>query len=260
MLTASLGIERCLVRMELEEILPRFLNCLLEFRSARKQILAEKSLPDDLRNAMKSDSSHHLEAHALEILMLLEAALLRLAGQEHPGNPPLEKWKHDCSEFKVMDQRMIEWFTYLGQAPSKSPTDLSRTLTQGDSYSSLRILASIFIVRRKDSDPRDLLYACILLVSRISQNWMCEVVERDLEKIVVDAWTHVIGNQRFNLLMPDLTTEAISEACQESTYGVRKAARICLAARSAVNLHWGDTARRIQIIADEGCSAGKTTF
>ena len=86
---------------------------------------------------------------------------------------------------------------------------------------------------------------------------MCEIVETDLENIIEEAWLYVARHQSFKLLVPNLTSKAISEACEQESSGIRKAAKICLAARRGVTLGLGESASTLEHIASDGRSAGK---
>jgi hypothetical protein len=141
----------------------------------------------------------------------------------------------------------------------RSTGELKKAMESTNRDSPLRILASILILTRRDFEPRELLYASVLLVTWSAQNWMCEIIETDLENIIGQAWLDVSRHQRFKLLAPNLTSKAISEACEENSYGMRKAAGVCLAARLGVNLGLGQTDLELERIVCDGCSAKKKT-
>ena len=136
-----------------------FFQCLADFRSARDRILAEPELPAELKQVIENDRSRHLEAHSVPILMLLEAALIRLACLGRVGHAPIEKWKSDCSDFGITDARIVDWLDYLHECHNKSTDDLIAAMKSSDRDSPLIILASILILIRRDSEPGDLLYA-----------------------------------------------------------------------------------------------------
>jgi hypothetical protein len=248
-----LRFEQSFIHNEYDRILSLYLKCLCEFRD-KPRILAEQTLPEDLRNIIQAYISSGLDAHSSEILVVLSAAALRLAGQGQMRDAPLAKWRTDCSQFGVSDRRVLDWLTFLERASTATTNELLDIMKNSDQNDESRLLASICIITRKDEEPHDLLYASVLLTKWTSTAQFCHLIEDNLARLMFKSWMNVADTQRFKLLAPNLSVKAIIEACNHSSQGIRKAALICLAARHAVSLNMRNMVAELEKIASTGCS------
>jgi hypothetical protein len=99
-----------------------------------------------------------------------------------------------------------------------------------------RMLAALFVSAAVLADPEDRFYADILLVITVHDDLWRKDIEEAIAALVSRGWLRVASEQRSAIRVPAVTAPAIQAACGDTAHGLKKAAKILLAARNAVRL------------------------
>lgn len=226
-------IGHALRNLEIEPLVPQFEKCYRYFEITRQHSKAgfDPFQKTDLQiNSDKIDLSVYNQLLCLLIL----AALVKLVNIDKYSSAPTGKWKTDIKKFHWTNKKIEEFFKLIEIAPEKSVNELSQIMQEKDKE--LRYVAALNISSRKLMKPVIRLYADFLLVLVLKSFPWIEEISSDLEQLISKNWKQVASNQSFALISPRLSTPAIIDACEDLSTGLKKAARILLAAKNAVQL------------------------
>jgi hypothetical protein len=99
-----------------------------------------------------------------------------------------------------------------------------------------RILAALFMTTADVVNPDDRFYADVILVDIASAAIWRVDIEDAIGDVVSKGWARTAAEQSFALQAPKIYAPAILTACHDSVRGLKKAARILLAAKNAIQL------------------------
>jgi hypothetical protein len=198
-----------------------------------------------------TDLSAHSQTHegpGLQIsgsqllLPLLFVALVRLVSERKKQMAPLSKWAEDAQRYGLSDDRLKVWFDCVSQLVNASESDLVRAMKDTQASMDCRSVAALLLSADESLDPENRFYADVGLIAPpdLYGLWR-EDVEKNIASLVSRGWSRAIVVSRFALRSPNLTVPAIANACGDAAKGLKKAARVILAARMAVSVRIDDT-------------------
>jgi hypothetical protein len=172
---------------------------------------------------------------SLVLTSYLFAALINLVGAGQYQSVPLKVWKRGAAEYGVLADPLDTWLDYVEKSLSADNFHLSTTLMDDAAPLEIRLVAALLLSASDDSTPEVRFYANVFLVTtKFFETWL-EETEGVIGSMISGKWLVVAERERFSLLYPQINAEPIAAACRdESTEGMRKAARILLAAKNAV--------------------------
>ncbi|MEK6303710.1 MAG: hypothetical protein AABO41_23645 [Acidobacteriota bacterium] len=198
-----------------------------------------------------TDLSEHAQTHerpglqisGSELLVpLLFTALARVVSERRQQRAPLSRWSEDAQRSGLLDDRLKVWFDCVSHLVDASESDLVRAMKDIQASMDCRSVAALLLTADESLDPENRFYADVALLAPpdLYGLW-CEDVENNIASLVSNAWSRLIVTCRFSLQSPNLTCPAIANACGDNAKGLKKAARVILAARMAVSARIDNT-------------------
>jgi hypothetical protein len=201
--------------------------------------------------AFVTDLSEHAQTHegpqlqisgAQLLLPLLFAALVRFVSEGKKQMVPLSTWAADARRHGLLDDRLTMWFECVAKLFGANESDLLRAMKDTHASMDCRSVAALLLSAEESLDPENRFYADVgLLWSPDLFGLWSEDVERDIESFISRGWSRAIVACRFALRSPNFNAPAIADACGDKAKGLKKAARVILAARLAVSVRIDDT-------------------
>ncbi len=165
----------------------------------------------------------------------LLGSLLILAYRKEMSKAPIEQWKTDAKRIGFVNENLENWFDCVCQITSKSISELDAVMQNDKDESGIRSVAALLLSTQESIAPNQRFYANVLLIHRLSCLPLYEV-EDVIEMMVAKNWRKIATEQRFAILSPNVNAPAILSACDDSSHGFKKAARILLAAKDSVRI------------------------
>lgn len=172
----------------------------------------------------------------LMLMYLLFLGLIRITNQGDYRLTPIAQWRLDAERRGLLNETLAEWLSYVEKCLNASEVELISLLRDVNSSAEARRVPALLLSSRESLAPEDRLYANLILVLILNfySFWRDDVDDIALS-LISNGWRAVAEQQRFALRFPNITAPAILRACDETTSrGLRKAARIILAANDAV--------------------------
>jgi len=170
------------------------------------------------------------------VLSLLFAALVKLLGVQRLDEAPVDNWKADLAGNEILDSSIDDWLDSVVRCIHADAVDLLKIVKEPEQTAESRAVAALIASSKNSLKPEDLLASNSLLINAaiIYSLWRPEM-EDVIERVISKAWLDVVDNQRFALLSPSRSAPEILGASRDtSASGLRKAARVLLAAQRAV--------------------------
>lgn len=179
--------------------------------------------------------------HSGPLMHFLLGSLLILAHRKEIIEAPIEPWKTDAKRIGFSDENLENWFDCVSKSASKSTSkstsELVAVMQNDKDESGIRSVAALLLSTQDSIAPNQCFYANVLLVYRLSYLPLpLYEVEDVIEMMIAKNWRKIVTEQRFAILSPKINAPAIVSACDDSSYGFKKAARILLAAKDAVRI------------------------
>ncbi|HEX8687428.1 MAG TPA: hypothetical protein VF654_13050, partial [Pyrinomonadaceae bacterium] len=172
------------------------------------------------------------------IRALVFAALVNWLGKDKPFTLPVGTWKEDAKSNGLLDSDLDGYFDFLGRALDEEEGCLRKSLDEPEEPAERRQIASAVLSHRRSLSPevRFIANAHLVLTENACAMWRGET-EESVARLIADGWKSVTEQQRFSLSAPSLTVPNILSALHDdSASGLRKAARVLLAAQAAVSV------------------------
>jgi hypothetical protein len=153
--------------------------------------------------------------------------------------PLIELWRDDARNNKVLEGKLASWFDFLEVSNKTSEQELTSIMSNPIASSGERFISSLLLSVELKATPDIIFYANLLLFNTIAsgrQMWGSEI-DNYLEGIIKNAWILITEKRSFHLIRPVLNKPIILNACDDSSRGLTKSARILLAAKDAVNIN-----------------------
>jgi tetratricopeptide (TPR) repeat protein len=216
---ADLLLDQSLRGSRLESLVSTFARCLTDVRA----YAAEQGVKQDQLSI------------SLVLTSYLFAALVKLITRNEYTVVPISDWRKEAREQGINSEALDSWLTFVEGSVDAKHSDLLSILYRDSSPIEIRLVAALLVSASVDSNPEDRFYADVVLATtNLYDNWLREI-ENDIGSIISKAWLSVSEAQRFALRSPNLNAESIALACNDnSCRGLKKAARVLLAARGAV--------------------------
>ena len=113
-------------------------------------------------------------------------------------------------------------------------TELISAMQNGDR--DMRCIAALNISAREIVKPSVRYYAEFLILHVMKIFPWIETVDTDIEQLLSKNWLTVTSKQAFSLIMPSINSPLIIKACKDKSKGLKKAAKILLAAKNVVQI------------------------
>jgi tetratricopeptide (TPR) repeat protein len=222
---ADLLLDHSLRSSEPESLVSTFTRCLSDIRASA----AERGVKQDQLSL------------SLLLTSYLFAALVKLISRNEYALAPVGEWRTEAVRLGINSESLNAWLTFVERSISSSHFELVRALYSESSANEIRLVAALVVSASADSNPEERFYANVVLATtNLYDNWLREV-ENHIGSMISKTWLFVSETQRFALRSPNLNADSIALACKdESCSGLKKAARVLLAARSAVRTSVSD--------------------
>jgi hypothetical protein len=180
--------------------------------------------------------------HVQVLVPFLFAALsVRLASHVYPDSAAINRWREDAERHGVYTEALRAWLDFLEKSTGMEQSEIISVMKDQDQRTEVRLLAALLLSRDESIDPENLFYANVVLITTPNAFGLWgEDVESYVAEMISENWRRVVEHQRFALRSPNLTVPEILRACTEGG-GFKKAARILLAARGAVQTPLADS-------------------
>jgi hypothetical protein len=215
----ELRLKHLLRSMRLEDLVQQFMEYSFALKAGAERV--GRAVPD--------------WPHSYELKRLLFAALVRLVGNNRYASVPVSKWREDASKYQELDDSLPRWFDFIEKCINASAYDLRSMLIDEAVESESRLVAALLLSASDEANVEDRFRADVTLtITDMHDPWV-EVTGDVIGSIVSRQWARVAAEERFALRFPTVNSITIKVACDDgSCRGLRKAARIMLAAKTAV--------------------------
>ena len=148
----------------------------------------------------------------------------------------LRKWRNDAKDFGIYNERLDELFLFLENLENMSSIELKKILLSNSQSWDKRFFAALLISESTVVPANERFYADLFLFAVLEQiDWKKEV-EKDFESIVIKGWSYIASKQKFYLINPSLNAPEILNSCNDPSQGLKKVAKILLAAKNTVEV------------------------
>jgi tetratricopeptide (TPR) repeat protein len=172
------------------------------------------------------------------IYALVFAALVNWLGNNKPFTLPVDRWREDAGANGLFDPNIKAYLDFVGRAIDEEDSYLRKLLDEPDEPAERKLIASLVLSHRRSltSEDRFVVNTNLVVTGNAYAMWR-QVTEDIVCNLVTDGWKAVTELQRISLSTPTLTVPNILSAILDnSTSGLKKAAKVLLAARFAVNV------------------------
>ncbi|MGH9929904.1 MAG: hypothetical protein ACREA9_11865 [Pyrinomonadaceae bacterium] len=187
------------------------------------------------------------------LISIAFAALVMLVGVRRQREIPLQEWMSDAKRHGLANSELTEYFNFVEGAIGTGEFELVSLSNNPNTRFEARLIAALLLAASATLDPATRFATNVLLVTSESayQIWRDEL-EPTIDKLVVDGWAATTREQSFALLSPRTTVPQIVRACRDdSVVGLRRAARVLIAAQTAVSVRLpDDVVGRLSSVAD----------
>lgn len=187
----------------------------------------------EIRKISSPDIQEALKTHGPTIAHTLSFSLLSFVASRPYEEVPWEKWKKSGQKLGL--EKYKEWIEFMQVAPVMTKEKARQLIKDGSADVALRAAAAIYILTH-DDDRNYSLYASSLLTASLKDfSIFCWTLDDYLVTLLIMRWTE-IADVLFSL-WHDKESKEVLEACKdEATNGIRKAAKIVLAASGITSL------------------------
>lgn len=165
---------------------------------------------------------------------LLMAALIKLVNSGEYSTAPIKNWRANSVRSECWNNKLEKWFEFIENAPNVSTQELIAIMRSDDP--DMRCLAAVNISAKELVKPSVRYYAELLIVNIMKNFPWIEAVDFDIEQIISRNWLEVTSRQSFALILPAVNSPLIIDACKDKSKGLKKAAKILLAAKNTVQI------------------------
>jgi len=174
------------------------------------------------------------------LINLLCAAVFKMVCQKENVNAPLREWRNDAKRLRIHNERLDELFLFLENLENKNLVELTSILLSDNRIWDKKFFAALIISTSTAVPANDRFYADLFLFAVLEPNDWKKEVEKDFESLVSKGWSHLASEQKFYLTNPILNAPEILNNCNDSSQGLKKVAKILLAAKNAVEVRVPD--------------------
>jgi hypothetical protein len=171
-------------------------------------------------------------------MYLLFLGLIRITNQKDYRLTPVAQWRLDAERHGILNDTLADWISHVEKCLNAGEVELISLLKDVNSSAEARRVPALLLSSKASLAPEDRLYANLVLVVILNfYSFWREDVDDIVLSFISTAWRSIAEQQRFALRSPNITAPAILRACNETTsQGLKKAARIILAANDAVQI------------------------
>lgn len=191
------------------------------------------------------------------LISIAFAALVLLVGVRRQREIPIQRWMSDAKRYGLANSELTEYLNFIESAIGLADSELLSLTNNMSARFETRLVAALLLAASATLDPAIRFATNVLVVNSESayQVWREELAPT-IDKLVVDGWELTTTEQSFALLSPRTTVPLIRRACRDpSVVGLRRAARVLIAAQSAVSVRLPDVVvGRLSSVADLAAS------
>ncbi len=220
----------------------------LRLRHSLKELNTEKTVSDFLKlsaeckkQAAQNQAETSVWSEVGELKRVLFVGLTRLLSERQRQEVPLAQWRLGVERVAGLKEEVGKWLDFVAESLEAKSDKLSTLLKDGSADNELRWVAALLITAIDEVDPETRFYANIVLVySDYAKQWQ-DLYDDSLATLVSREWEKIAAQEPFSLSSPRTNCPAILSACKDdSVTGLKKAARILLAAKNAVQTRMGE--------------------
>jgi tetratricopeptide (TPR) repeat protein len=238
------GVLFSILRLKHDFCIGALNNLIAHFRDlteASKRPMVDESKEEDLSDVEELsgiiDAASNRSAVLEQLKSLLFAAIVKVVGTTELTTALLTIWRSDLQRDGFLDEEIQVWLAFIERSEKMAPYDLVKVFKNGSATAEERLSAALLLSITDDLKPEDKFYANVLLVTTNYHALWREETGPVIESSVTRRWSLIAREQPFALRNPGFNVSAILERCNDlSSAGLQKAARILLAARSAVRI------------------------
>lgn len=230
----KIRVGRSLKEFRFKSLVIELVNWCRYFELSRKHTAADHGAFDKTDSNIKISNDELRPTFQQGLPLLLLAVLIKLVNQNKYLAAPITEWKRYTKRCGYYNDKLKKLFKLVEDAPNMNITELISVMQKGDW--DIRCIAALNISAREIVKPSVRFYAefSILHVMKIFP-WI-EAVDTDIEQLLSKNWLTVTSKQAFSLIMPSINSPLIIKACKDKSQGLKKAAKILLAAKNAVRI------------------------
>lgn len=234
-----LRLNRCLRNLELGNLVSMFKKFIIGYTAGSEHNKAGKKAYD-IGNLIPKNFAPNVLSQNVDILInLFYSALVKLAIHEKFSRAPIKQWKADTQRLGFSNEIIENWFSFFEQSLQKPTREwihvLISAMKDEQTESNIKLLCCLLVSLQEEVKPEDCFFANVRIIEHPNPLWGREI-ENEIELIISRSWKKIAAEQRFAILSPNINTPAILNACDDSSHGFKKAARILLAAKDAVRI------------------------
>lgn len=160
----------------------------------------------------------------------------------YPTASVIKEWGDSARRLKLSSPTLDHWLEMLERWSKADESELASAMKNTEEKTEIRILASLLLTASEDTNPENLFYANVALLTtpNVFGVWSNDI-ETFLATLICEAWLRAVKYQRFALRSPNLTVPPITDACGSDAEGLQKAAKVVVAARNAVQTKLDDS-------------------
>jgi hypothetical protein len=173
-------------------------------------------------------------------LWLFVAAVILTVLRGRNLSETVSVWHEELEEHRDYLERVDDLLSLMKDGEKMTLSELVMIVGNGDAASEKRVVAAALVSTQEGLDPGDRLYANIVLFNFVFSSIWRDSLKEELATTISHGWLTTVKNQSFALASPLSTGPTIVQACTGPDRGIKKAAKILLAARGAVRLRLPD--------------------
>jgi hypothetical protein len=171
---------------------------------------------------------------------LVVAAIILMVSRGRNVSEIVSVWIEELAAYKEYSKYVDNLLRFVKESQNISLPELIAIVRNGNETYDKRAVAAAFLSVQETLDPGDRFYANIVLFSFVVSSMWKVSLEEELAKIFSGRWLVAVNNQPFSLVSPLSTGPSIIQACRAPDRGIKKMARVLLAARRAVQVSLHD--------------------
>lgn len=186
-----------------------------------------------------TETTQNNSKSAIDLILVV---LIRMLMSVEKRVIPCATWRISAERYGFLDEAVGALLDFVELSPNIDEGGIIRVLKNLNANWSARLAASALLSASELVDPEDrfLANAFLLQAANGFGPWKDEA-EIGIERFVSLGWTIAVEQQTASLLSPRTNVEPILTACRDdSCRGLRKAARIIVAAKRSVSIHISD--------------------
>jgi tetratricopeptide (TPR) repeat protein len=235
-------IGHLLKEFKFKSLVSELKNWCKHYELNRKHIATDHEVFEKVDLSIKITDTELCSSFQHWLPRLLLVAIIKLVNRGEYATALVNDWKADSVRSGYLNNKLEKWFGFIENAPNMNTQELVSIMRNGDPE--MRCLAALNISAKELIKPSIRYYADLMMVEVMKISPWIEAVDSDIEQIISRNWLRVTSKQSFALISPVVNSPLIIDACKDQSKGLKKAAKILLAAKNAVQISIPDQAMK----------------